>query len=131
MNDFREIKKEPTFLTRRGYVRRDEETADCVRSVWYEKKLQSDSTQLCLVIQIEFEETIYEGATTVSDKYIYSFRGVFLQAIDRQMDFVGQDAYGRYYDEDSERPNEIDRYELNLRTLSRLRAFESFFSQGV
>jgi hypothetical protein len=125
MNDLREVTKEPEFLTRHGYIRRDEETTDSVRSVWYEKSFDSDYSQLRLIIQIEFELAIYDGHGSYRDNLDYSFNGVYLRVYDRQMERMGNHPY----DEDTENPKEIDRYKLNIHTLSSLRALAKIFGR--
>jgi len=82
MNDLREITREPYFLEKAGFVRREEETADVVRWVWYEKTIES---QVTFVVQVKFEMSISDDPfVKTSDNFSYSFNGVFLKVIEEQ-----------------------------------------------
>ncbi|MEK6777735.1 MAG: hypothetical protein AABY87_12790 [bacterium] len=122
MNDLREVTKEPEFLQKSGYNRRDEETTDSARFVWYEKTFGSIVSQLRFIIQVEFELFLYDDPfASYIENCCYSFNGVYLKVIDRQMERCDNLSY----DEDTELPREIDRCELNIHTFSRLRSFSN------
>ncbi len=89
MNDLREITRQPLFLEKEGFVRRDEEITDVVRWVWYEKTIDSIDSQVRLVLQVEFELSISDNPfVRTIDNFSYSFNGVYLQIIGRQMETV-------------------------------------------
>lgn len=119
MNDLREIIREPSFLEKMGFVPRDDGTADVDRWVWYEKTFDSIDSQLRFIVQVEFELAISDNRVLrVSDNFSYSFNGVYLRVIDRQMERW----HDQMYDDERESPREIDRYEVNITTVTQLRA---------
>ena len=119
MNDLREVTREPTFLEEMGFVRRDDGTADVVRWVWYEKTIDSIESQVRFILQVEFELSISDNPFVPRiDNFSYSFNRVYLRVIDRQL--VRWD--NQSYDQETERPREIDRCEVNIATLTQLRA---------
>jgi len=119
MNDLREVQNEPEFLEKDGFIYREEESTDSVRWVWYEKAFESIESQLRFIIQVEFEMDIYdEPFASYAENRTYSFNGVYLIVVDRQM----QRWDNRSYDEETEISREIDRYKVNIHTLGRLRS---------
>lgn len=119
MNDLREITRAPSFLEKAGFVEREEETTDVVRWVWYERTIDSIESQVRFVVQVEFELSISDDPfVRTSDNFSYSFNGVYLKVIDRQM----QRWDSQSYDEETEVPREIDRFQVNVSTLAQLRS---------
>ena len=124
MNDLREITREPYFLEKAGFVRREEETTDVVRWVWYEKTIES---QVTFVVQVEFEMAISDDPfVKTSDNFSYSFNGVFLKVIEEQTEeeetFVETPHGLPIALMVHEEPREIDRLELSVSTLAQLRS---------
>lgn len=126
MNDLHDVEKEPEFLIGNGYARREEETTESVRLVWYEKTFGSFESNLRFVIQIEFELSISDAPyASWTENCTYCFNGVYLVVIDRQMrrwDNVT-------YEEDTECPGRIGRYKLEIHTMSRLRSLCSVLGE--
>lgn len=136
MNDLREIPREPLFLEKAGFVRRDEETSDVVRWVRYEKTLESIDSQVTLVLQVEFELSISDNPyVRTIDNFSYSFNGVYLKIIERQMETGDSesDDEATYLTNPhilplgasmkaimKEEPREIDRSELKVTTRAQL-----------
>lgn len=138
MNDLREITTEPYFLEKAGFVRRDEETTDVDRWIWYERTIDGIESQVTLILQVEFEMSISDNPfVRTSDNFWYSFNGVYLKIIERQMDredsesadkasvlknphMLSLDAFIKAYVK--EEPREIDRIGLNVSTLAQLRS---------
>ena len=119
MNDLREVQKYPDFLERKGFTCRKEESSDCVRSVWFEKSFDSIQSNVRFTVQVEYELFISDNPfCRTSDNFHYSFNGTYLIVIDRQMRRWDNQSY----DEETECPREIDRYRLNIETMSRLRS---------
>ena len=110
----------PDVLLENGFIRRDEETTGSVRSVWYEKTFDPHDSQLRLTIQVEFELDIYDDdSASYTENRIYSLNDIYLLVTDRQMEREG-DKHSGYYYEDTERPREIDRCRLNIKTFEQL-----------
>jgi hypothetical protein len=138
MNDLREITREPNFLEKLGFVRRDEETTDVVRWVWYERTLDSVDSQVTLILQVDCELSISDDPfVRTIDNFSYSFNGVYLKIIERQMDseqsesadeasvlknpgMFSLDAFMKSYVK--EEPREIDRVNLRVTTRVQLRS---------
>ena len=120
MEKFYNIEREPEFLVKLGFIRREEDSCDQTRSVWYEKKIQSFDSQVSFIVQIEFELNLYDDPSAAYiDNCIYRFNSVYVRVIDRQMEKLDN----RTYDEDTEIPREIDRCELNISTSTQLKSF--------
>jgi hypothetical protein len=67
-------------LEKAGFVRRDDESGDVDRWVWYERTIGSADSEVTLVLQVEFELSISDnpfGRTT--DNFCYGFDGVYLR----------------------------------------------------
>lgn len=138
MNDLREIAREPFFLEKAGFVRRDEETTDVVRWVWYERTIDSIESQMRLILQVEFEMSISDNPfVRTSDNFSYSFNGVYLKIIERPAETADSRSYEReeFFKHPrilplndfadlvmKEEPREIDRFELKVSTLAQLRS---------
>lgn len=106
-------------MEKAGFVEREEETTDVVRWVWYERTIDSIESQVRFVVQVEFELSISDDPfVRTSDNFSYSFNGVYLKVIDRQM----QRWDSQSYDEETEVPREIDRFQVNVSTLAQLRS---------
>ncbi len=134
MNDLREITRYPSFLEKAGFVEREEHTTDDVRWVWFERTIDSIESQVRLILQVEFELSISDDPfVRTSDNFSYSFNGVYLKVIDRQMERSDSQSY----DEETfmekplippldvlmeEEPREIGRFELKVSTLAQLRS---------
>lgn len=129
MNDLRESTREPCFLEKLGFARRDEETIDVVRRVWYERTIDSVESQVTIVLQVEYERTI--------DNFSYSFNGVYLKIIEQEPGkeesesfddasvlkdphMLSPEAFIRAYVR--EEPREIDRVRLRVTTRAQLRS---------
>lgn len=138
MNDFREVTREPYFLEKTGFLRRDEETTDVDRWVWYEKTIDSIESQVTLILQVEFELSISDDPfVRTSDNFCYSFNGVYLKIIERPVETADSRSYEReeFFKHPrilplndfadlfvKEEPREIDRFELKVSTLAQLRS---------
>lgn len=138
MNDLRAITREPSFLEKLGFVRRDEETTDVVRRVWYERTIDSVESQVTLILQVEFELSISDHPfVRTIDNFSYGFNGIYLKIIERQMDreesesadeasvlknphMLSLDAFMKAYVK--EEPQEIDRVSLRVTTRAQLRS---------
>jgi hypothetical protein len=124
MNDLREITKEPYFLEKAGFARREEETSDVVRWVWYEKTIES---QVTFVLQVEFEMSISDNPfVKTGDNFTYSFNGVFLGVIEEEteseeplVDLPNGPPIALMMEKER---REIDRLELSVNTLAELRS---------
>lgn len=124
MTDLREIGQEPSFLAQFGFERRDEITTNPDRYVWYEKTFKRYTSQLCLVVQVEFELFISDDPeASYTENLSYSFNRVFLRVIDRQMVADGSEGDELWYDEETEFLREIDRWRLPIQTVEQLNAF--------
>jgi hypothetical protein len=129
ITDLCEISQEPTFLKRLGFKSREEDTTDTVRSVCYEKAFQSDDSQVKLKIQVEFEKTYRDDPmASYNDNVTYSYSGVYLKVIDRQMDEYDDETRGAFshydykvYNEESEKPRTVGRFPLDIQQVSQLR----------
>jgi len=94
VNDLREVTREPYFLEKAGFLRRDEETTDVDRWVWYERTIDSIESQVTLILQVEFEMSISDNPfVRTSDNFCYSFNGVYLKVIERQMERWDSQSY--------------------------------------
>ena len=138
MNDFREITRYPAFLEKAGFVEREEETTDVVRWVWFERTIDSIESQVSLILQVEFEMSISDNPfVRTSDNFCYSFNGVYLKIIERPVETADSRSYEReeFFKHPrilplndfadlfvKEEPREIDRFGLNVSTLSQLRS---------
>ena len=138
MNDLREITRYPAFLEKAGFVEREEETTDVVRWVWFERTIDSVESEVTLVLQVEFELAISDDPfVRTSDNFSYSFNGVYLKIIERQMEredsesadeasvlknshMLSLDAFMKAYVK--EEPREIDRVNLRVTTRAQLRS---------
>jgi len=114
MTDLTDFDDDPDQLERFGYSRRNDGTADVVRSVWFEKAFATDETQVQLTLQIEFELGLSDDPfVTYAQNCSYSFNGVYLRVFDRRMEPFNNLSF----DEDTARPVEIDRYRLCIGSL--------------
>ena len=117
MNDLREVVKAPAFLSKHGFERRDQETTDPVRWVWFERTFDMDQSQVRFVLQVEFELCIHDDVgVSYTDNRDYSFNAVYLEVIDRQMERRDNISY----DEETEMPRSIDQYRLKVHTMGKL-----------
>lgn len=120
MKELRDFERKPDSLTRYGFERREEHSTDSVRWVWYEKRIQSIDSQICLVIQVEFELYISDDPTaSYIENRSYGFNGVSLKVIDLQTERRD----GISYEEDTESPGEIGGWRLSIETLEQLKLF--------
>jgi len=119
MNDLREVVTEPEFLEKKGFVRREEETTDSVRWVWYEKVIDSVNSQIRFIVQIEFELFISDNCASYIENRDYGFNGIYLRVIDRQIEALDNISY----DDEYELLRETDRWALSIHTVSRLKSF--------
>ncbi|MEW6441845.1 MAG: hypothetical protein AB1640_13000 [bacterium] len=118
MNDLREVTRDPAFLEKLGFARRDQNSTDVVRWVWYERTIDSIGSQVRFVVQVEFELCISDDPfVKFPDNHTYSFSRVYLKVIDRQMEREDN----RTYDEDTEIARVVDRFEINVTKVSQLR----------
>jgi hypothetical protein len=112
---------DPERLLRYGYVRRDQSTTDVARSVWFEKIYDSCDSQARLILQIEFDLSISDDPfATYKENLSYSFNGVYLRVVDRQMAAFDNQTY----DEETERPRSVGRRKLSITTLEDLKRFD-------
>jgi hypothetical protein len=138
MNDLREITREPYFLEKAGFVRRDEGTTDVVRWVWYERTVHLVESEVTLVLQVEFELSIsdYPFVRTI-DNFSYSFNGVYLKITEGQSEADDSQSEDRENFLKNphimplgafmtafvkEEPREIDRFKLKVNTRAQLRS---------
>src|SRR4051794_15679595 len=113
--DLRDVADSPDRLLDAGYTRRDETTTDTVRAVVYEKAISSNESQLKLLVQIHFELAISDDVGYgYADNRSYSFNGVYLEAVDRQM----EPEDNRYFDEESEHPIRVGALKLDMDSLA-------------
>ena len=138
MNDLREVTREPDFLEKAGFVRRDEETTDVVRWVWYERTIDSVESEVTLVLQVEFELSISDNPVVrTSDNFSYNFNGVYLKISERPVETANSRSYEReeFFKHPrilslndfadlcvKDEPREIDRFGLRVSTLAQLRS---------
>ena len=123
MNDLREITREPFFLEKAGFVRRDEETSVVDRWVWYERVIGSLEDRVRLVVQVALEMSISDNPfVRTSDNFSYSFNGVYLRVIDGQMDRLDDQACDDEFQIEFEVDREIHRFRVNVSTLAQLRS---------
>lgn len=138
MNDLREIATEPYFLEKAGFVRRDEETTDVDRWVWYERTIDGIESQVTLILQVEFEMSISDNPfVRTSDNFSYNFNGVYLKIIERPAETPDSRSCEReeFFKHPrilplndftdlfvKEEPREIDRIGLKVNTLAQLRS---------
>lgn len=114
LDDFSE---KPDQLCQFGFSRREEDTTDSVRSVWFERTFDSIESQVRFVLQVEFELAIDDDPNvSYTENLSYSFNGVFLRVIDRQMERYNNQSF----DEETERPRKVGRYELRVSTVEEL-----------
>jgi hypothetical protein len=126
--DLRDFDYEPDRLLSLGYERRDEESADYVRFVWYEKEFSSSESQICLVLQIEYELGLSDDLrASYSANCSYSFNGVYVRVLDRQMEEV--DNYT--FDEETANPRELGRQRLSVTTLEECDALAKLLRPGL
>ncbi len=124
----RDFEDDLAKLGRYSFVRRDEHSSDSVRWVWFERVLDSDESQIRFVIRIEFELAISDdpGATD-RDNHSYSFNGIILEVINRQME--------RYdsvmYDPDTEQPEVVGQYRLAIDTLREVNQLTRLLGAGL
>lgn len=120
MKELRDFESKPDSLTLYGFERREEHSTDSVRWVWYEKRIQSYESQICFVIQVEFELYISDNPTaSYLDNRSYGFNGVNLGVIDRQMERWDSMSY----EEDTESPRDVGSWKLSIQTLEQLESF--------
>ena len=108
--DLRDVAENPDRLLDAGYIRRDETTTDTLRAVVYEKAICSDESQLKLLVQIHF-----------------SFNGVYLEALDRQM----EPEDNRYFDEESEHPISVGALKLDIDSLGEVERLVALLKPGI
>lgn len=125
VNYFDEIYKSPDFLENYGFTRVEESTTNTLKYVWYEKEYNTCESQVGFVLQVEFEmHTTDKTFLTPEENRSYSFNAVYLKVINRQM--VRQDNIS--YDEETEMPIVIDRYQLKVSTLDELLALDAILA---
>lgn len=134
MNDLREITREPYFLENAGFIRREEETTDVDRWVWYERTIGSIDSEVRLVVQVEFEMSVSDNPfVRTSDNFSYSFNGVYLRIVEEPIERSGTESYDAETFLKKPRimplefflkkePREIDRFALEVYTLTQLRS---------
>ena len=126
--DLRDVAERPDRLLDAGYSRRDEPSTDQVRAVIYEKTISSDESQLKLLVQIHFELAISDDVGySYTDLCSYSFNGVYLEVLDRQM----EPDDNRYFDEESEHPASIGALRLEIESLGEVERLVALLEPGV
>jgi len=107
----------PDFWLKYGFTRNDEPTTDNVRWVRYEKAFSHDRSQVRLVLLVEYQLSISDNPNVpTNENYEYSFEGVYLKIVDRRMEREGN----LPYDEDTERPRIIDKYQMDIETADKV-----------
>ena len=126
--DLRDVAENPDRLLDAGYIRRDETTTDTLRAVVYEKAICSDESQLKLLVQIHFELAISDDVGyDYPDLCSYSFNGVYLEALDRQM----EPEDNRYFDEESEHPISVGALKLDIDSLGEVERLVALLKPGI
>lgn len=126
-DDLAEYSESPDDLLGLGYERIDEDSSDTVRWVWYVKRVQSDQSQLQIVIAIEFQAGIGDDPFFQASQWSYSFNGVKLEVFDRQMTAIGNMGF----DEETERLILTGEARLTLRTVSEVETLLKFLAHDI
>lgn len=88
---------------------------------WYERMIESVEDRMRLVVQVELEMSISDNPfVRTSDNFSYSFNGVYLKVMDRQMGRLDDQACDDEFE--LEVDQEIDRFRVNVSTLAQLRS---------
>lgn len=118
MDDFSD---KPDELITFGFIRRDEETTDSTRFIWYEKTLKKG--RFSYILQIEFELSISDDPYgSYSDNHSYTFNDIYLRIINEEIS-----NYNISFD--SLRDDfEVDKIKLNLKSIPEIILFCKMFS---
>jgi hypothetical protein len=124
MTNLREVTRDPFFLESAGFTRREEQTTDFVRWVWFEKTI--DLVEISLILQVEFELAISDDPSVpTNDNFSYGFNGVYLKILERSVEADRSCEKAEFLKHPrilplnefcdlfvKEEPREIDRFEL-------------------
>ena len=119
MNELIFYSSDPRALEKEGFVNR-EEFEGANGHAWLERRLTSAESQVGFIIQIEFELDVDGHGNH------YSFIGVYLAVVDRQM----ERANSMEYDEETEVPKEVGRWSLSCRTLEEIKELCRLLGKG-
>ncbi|MBN1601229.1 MAG: hypothetical protein JW915_06450 [Chitinispirillaceae bacterium] len=128
MNELNEVEKEPAFLYERGFQRRDDEPCGSTNWAYFEKEFKSDESQVCFLVQVLFEVcTCDDPGYTIIELTSYSFNGVYLKVIDRQMEALDS----RFFDDETEHRRKVGKWPLDIKTTAQLDTFCNLLGNGT
>jgi hypothetical protein len=109
---------QPDRLTAHGFQRCDQPTTDLSKWVRFERVLGDDDSPMRVAVQIEFTlDVTDEPLPPPTPSWSYQFEGVFLEIIDRRLDWQALTDF----DPDAELPEVVGRVSLALTTLEEVR----------
>ena len=117
-----------TFLREKGYDCVEENTADSNRWRYYIKRFEKYNTNMRIDLVLRFELSISDDPyASWSDNCSLFFSDTFIEIYDRQMERDGTFMGEPSFDEDTELPRRLGRYEVRLTSIEAVEAFAEAF----